>query len=272
MKNRLSLFFVSLYLLSFSQENPSIIIDFSSSFSKEIISNKSAQVYGGFNFNIGAKLNNIKNGDLYLSFAYQFSSNVIYSYPFDSISIDYENQKTEHFDSEGNKIRPYKSLQRSHLIGASLKYIFRERNKKVRPFLKIAVLSEVYSNYKNGLLVFNEYIPKVEPSFSYIDPTPAGEDPAVDYYYSHFYYSTPLVSSFLGGVDIKLIKNLDLNIALGYDFRIMKVKYAEWTENEDVYEILRTIPTTNNLSQMIDVQLGLTYTFSFKKKPENTKN
>ncbi|PKR81844.1 hypothetical protein CW751_00455 [Brumimicrobium salinarum] len=271
MKNRLTLFFVSLYILSFSQEKPSIIVDVSGSFSKEIISNKAAQVYGGFNFDIGTKLNNNKNGDFIISFAYQFSSNVTYSYPFDSISIDYENQKTEHFDSKGNKIRPYKSLQRIHLIGASSKYIFREHNKKVRPFLKIAVLSEVYSNYKNGLLVFNEYFPKVEPSFSYIDPTPGGEDPAVDYYYSHFYYSTPLVINFLGGVDIKLIKNLNLNIALGYDFRIMKVKYAEWKENDNVYDKLKTIPNENINSHMLDVQLGLTYAFSFKKKPTTPK-
>lgn len=60
--------------------------------------------------------------------------------------------------------------------------------------------------------------------------------PKIDYYNSYFYHSTPLATNLLGGIDIRLAQNLSLNIAAGYTFRIMKVKYATWEENEDVHK------------------------------------
>ena len=45
----------------------------------------------------------------------------------------------------------------------------------------------------------------------------------------------------------------------------MKVKYAEWQENEDVYKRLETIPTENVFSHFLDVQLGVSYAFPLKK-------
>ena len=48
----------------------------------------------------------------------------------------------------------------------------------------------------------------------------------------------------------------------------MKVKYAEWKEEENVYERLETIPTENINSHMLDVQLGLTYVLHRKTIPK----
>lgn len=269
MKNLSFILFISLSTLVLSQENIQLFTGFSSSFTKEIISNKSSQIFGQLDFNIGARIHQ-EEGDLDVSLAYQFSSNVVHYTNSDSVALVGKYYK--HYDSNGNEIDIYNSLQRNHFLGATLRYIFKERSKRFRPFIQFSIRSEIGTNYKNGYLMDEEFIPRFNPVIVYHTP-PANQKPYdIDYLYSHFYHSTPFIGSFLFGYNLKVIENLHLNLALGYGFRIMKIKYAEWTENEDVYEKLRTIPTTNNLSQMIDLQLGLTYAFSFKKKSENTKN
>ena len=110
----------------------------------------------------------------------------------------------------------------------------------------------------------NGFIPRNEPGAYYIYP-PYPNIPKIDYYNSYFYHSTPLATNLLGGIDIRLAQNLSVNIAAGYAFRIMKVKYAEWQENEDVYKKLETIPTENVFSHFLDVQLGVSYAFPLKK-------
>src|SRR5690554_5874027 len=101
-----ALFFTFIYisLTTFSQEKFQLVTGLSGSFEKEIISNKGSQVYGALGLNLGARFSQAK-GDLDISVIYQFSSNVVYSYPYDSISIDWNKKKAVHFDSDGNKIR-----------------------------------------------------------------------------------------------------------------------------------------------------------------------
>lgn len=245
-------------LLSFSQEKVQLVTGFSGSFEKEAFSNSASQLYGGIGLDAGVRFNRNK-GSLDVLLNYQFSSNVTYRFPYDSISID--NQKTEHYDDEGNKIRfPYRSLLRSHFVGMSLKYTFKKERKIVKPFLGIQVLTEVGSNFKNGFLIYGSFIPS---------QTKTGQQTSGSgdiFLASNFYYSTPLIGSASGGIDIKLSENTSLNIAAGYSYRMMKVKYAEWNENEDVYEKLETISTENVFSHMLDIQLGLTYAISFKKE------
>ena len=203
---------------------------------------------------------NRNKGSLDVLLNYQFSSNVTYRYPYDSISID--NKKTEHYDSDGNKIRfPYRSLLRSHFVGLSLKYNFKKEREIVKPFISIQVLTEVGSNFKNGFLIYESFIPS---------QTKTGQQSYGSgniFLASNFYHSTPFVISVLGGFNISFSENASINIAAGYAYRSMKVKYAEWKEDEDVYEKLKTIPTENISSQMLDVQLGFTYVFPRKPKP-----
>lgn len=261
-----ALFFTFIYisLTTFSQEKFQLVTGFSGSFEKEVISNKGSQVYGALGLNLGTRFSQAK-GDLDISVIYQFSSNVVYSYPYDSISIDWNKKKAVHFDSDGNKISPYNSILRSHFIGGKVKYLFRERIKVLRPFIEVQALTELGTNFKNGYLLQEEYIPNIEPSATYYYPSIPGGEYTVNYYYSNFYYSTPLVGGILAGIDIRLAQNLNLNIAAGYGIRIMKVKYATWKEDDNVHEKLKTTPTENIYSQMLDFQLGLSYDFPLKK-------
>jgi hypothetical protein len=251
----LTIILTFLYLSCFSQEKIKFVTGFSGSFEKELISNKGSQLYGVLGVNAGVRLHQ-KKGDLEVFFSYEFSSNVLHYRHADSTAFN--GDYYQNYDVYGNEIDPYNSLLRSHFLGGGIKYLFRERKKTIRPFIKIHVLTEVSTNYHNGFLLQEEYLPKNEPW---------GDGETFNPYYSHFYHSTPIVTRFQGGVDIMLIQNLNLNIALGYGFRVMKVKYAEWKESEDVYEKLKTIPTENISSQMLDVQIGFAYVFPRKPKP-----
>ena len=266
MRNLLILILLSYSSLTLSQEKIQLVTGLSGSFSKEVLSNYNSQEYGGIGFDFGARFHQ-KKSDLDISIVYQFSSNMFYDYAFDSI-----NNQGKPVDSDGNSINAYKSLLRSHFVGGTLKYIFREREKRFRPFIKISALTEISTNYKNGYLMDYELIPKEEPSkYSYY--TSPGYKVS---YYSYLYQSTPFVGSFQIGCDIRLIKDLHLNLSLGYGLRYMKTKYVEWKENEDFHEKLNSIPIEKHISNMLDIQLGLSYAFSFHKKekaqPEKKTN
>ena len=255
----LTIILTFLYLSCFSQEKIKFVTGFSGSFEKEVLSNSASQLYGGIGFDAGIRFNRDKRSlDVLLN--YQFSSNVTYRFPYDSISI--ENKKSEHYDKEGNKIRtPYKSLLRSHFVGLSLKYTFKKERKIVKPFLSVQVLTEVGSNFKNGYLMYGSFIP------SHSNSGQQAYGSGNIFLASNFYHSTPFIFSILGGLNIGLSENASINIAAGYAYRSMKVKYAEWKEEEDVYKKLESIRTENVSSHFLDVQLGFSYTFSRRNKP-----
>ncbi|RYM32953.1 hypothetical protein ERX46_12935 [Brumimicrobium glaciale] len=247
--------FIYISVSSLSQEKINLAIGFSSTLSDElsIISNNGSQSYFSLGLNLGADYG-FDKGNFLILFNYKFESN-IYAYS-DTPKIE-----------NGIQYVSFNSLQRLHILGISLKYVFLNNEHDFRPFLKVSGFTEISTNYKYGFLLDNGFIPRSESGASYIYP-PYPEDPEFDYYNSYFYNSTPLISSCLVGLDIKLLQNLNLNFAIGYGFRVMKVKYAEWKEDENVYEKLKTIPTKNINSQMFDVQLGLTYVFPRKSTPK----
>jgi len=243
----LSLFSLLFSFLSFSQEKIQLVTGFSGSFSKEIRSNTSSQIFGGLDLDLGVKLSNKKSGELFFCLTYGFSSNFMSYNTYGGV-----------YDED---LYTYKinSLQRNHFLGVSLKYLFLNIEAKYRPFIDIKILSEISSNYKNGRLMENNLIPMNHPYGTGQFPTP---------FYSTLYHSTPFVGSAVLGCDFRLIESLHLNLGIGYGFRIMKTKYASWYENEDLNVVAQDKPTKNIRSHMIDLQLGLTYAFSLKNKEQ----
>lgn len=254
MKGLLLLFILLLfYGNTYSQSRIKIVTGLSSSFSKEVISNTASQTYGALGFDLGARYHERK-WSLDLSLAYQFSSNVDYYAHADSIALVGKYYKQ--YDSDGNKIDDYSSLLRSHFIGVNLKYMYRERDKKFRPFVQLSALTEVGTNYKNGYLSNESFIPMTRPSETGYFPNP---------YRSTLYYSTPLVGSTVIGCDIRIIENLNLTVGIGYGFRIMKTKEASWSAEDNLDEIAKDIPTVNISSHMIDFKVGFSYVFLSNK-------
>ena len=256
MKQLLLLLTFTSSFIALSQEKLQLVTGISGFFEKELgmISNDGSQVYVGGGLHFGLRFIQDK-GMLDATLVYQLSSNVFYDDVYDSIYIDYQNKKTKYFDSNGNKISPYKSVLRSHLMGFSLKYTFGNSSKVVRPYIMTQFLSEISTNYKNGFLHSNDYTPKARPLGKGTFTTP---------FWSILYYSTPLVSSVSTGIDIRLMQNLNLNIGVGYGFRIMKVKSAKWKSDEDLQEIAKNIPTSSVYSHMLDFELGVSYAIPVK--------
>ena len=261
MKQLLLLLTFTSSFIVISQEKLQLVTSISGFFEKEIISNKMSQVYGGGGLHFGLRFIQDK-GMLDATLVYQLSSNVFYDDVYDSIYIDYQNKKTKYFDSNGNKISPYKSVLRSHLMGFSLKYTFGNSSKVVRPYIMTQFLSEISTNYKNGFLHSNDYTPKARPLGKGTFTTP---------FWSILYYSTPLVSSVSTGIDIRLMQNLNLNIGVGYGFRIMKTKFVSWGEGEDYREKAKNLPTKNVYSHMFDFELGVSYAIPMKSDRKSNK-
>lgn len=151
------------------------------------------------------------------------------------------------------------SHYRNHMIGGILQFSLYNEIKRFRPYFSITVKSEIATNATNAF-VNDYYVPKLVTYSS--DFTPDG---SYIYYTSKFYQSTPLVSSLIAGCDFRVIENLNLKLGFGYKLRIMKTKTAGWDKYEDVYEKLKTISSESHYFHMLDVQLGLSYSFPLKK-------
>ncbi|MBW7868716.1 MAG: hypothetical protein H3C31_10360 [Brumimicrobium sp.] len=254
MKQLLLLLTFTSSFIALSQEKLQMITGISGFFEKELgmISNEGDQVYGGGELYFGLRFIQDK-GMLDASLVYQFSTNVNYYAHADSTSFDGKYYKK--YDSNGKEMSSYKSLLRSHFMGLSLKYSFGNSSKVIKPFIMTQILSEISTNYKNGYLLEDFYIPREEPW---------GKGKMFEPFYSHLYYSTPLVSSVSTGIDIRLMQNLNLNIGVGYGFRIMKVKSVRWNEGEDYREIAKNISTSSVYSHMFDFELGVSYAIPVK--------
>lgn len=148
---------------------------------------------------------------------------------------------------------------RSHFVGVGISYYFFKKNKRFAPYVSFVISSEVSTNSKlaflNDAYGFRDY-----PLLSNGYPSPNTD------YWSYFYISTPFISSFTGGYAFEINKDFNIRLGVGYGLRKMETKYLEWEENEDVNEKLKTISSENHYFHMLDVQLGLSYSFSFKNK------
>lgn len=154
----------------------------------------------------------------------------------------------------------------SQFIGGSTKYIFnfQKNRKRLSYFVLLTSIAEVSSNYHNSYL--NEGYSTVIsiPQVSYSGGFPYNVENEI--YTSWFYSSTPFVLNFHFGLEYELIRNLFVNFSGGYEFRKMKTKYMDWKYGENVLNKLENVSTKSHNFHLLDVQLGLTYSFSFKNK------
>lgn len=153
----------------------------------------------------------------------------------------------------------------NQFLGGAIKYKYNLKKIK-RPFYLftfISSLANISTNYQNTYLNEGYGTTNSIPLIFYTSSEPSSglkKD-----YASWFYCSTPFTLNLSFGIDFQLIKGLFISLSAGYEYRYMRTKYAEWGEGEDVNEKLRTISSTKHYFHMLDVQLGLSYTFNFHK-------
>lgn len=152
---------------------------------------------------------------------------------------------------------------RSHFLGGEIEYQFYNSGKRFRPFISLMLSKEVSTNSEYAYL--SEGFAFIFSPMSYESILTSGYPIKVTYY-SHFYMETPFIGSLTGGFVFRAKDNFSIKLGAGYGLRIMKTKYTEWKEDEDIYEKLKKVPSETHYFHMLDVQLGLAYSFSFKNK------
>ncbi|MBN9293184.1 MAG: hypothetical protein J0G96_04305 [Flavobacteriia bacterium] len=218
--------FLAFIFQGHSQKNINLMIGISNTYSLNIMPTFNS--YSGTNISVGSQIET-KKGNFNILGTYQFSGNY----------------------SRGTVF----SLQ-SHLLGIIFQYRILSNKRRFSPFFEIKGLTEVGTNYKNGYMSIDYWFPSIYP-----------EEFSKWVYSSRFYVGTPFVGNLLLGCDIRLTGGLHLNISAGYGLRVMQTRYADWLYDpvppkEEIYK--KPVKTRN--FQMLDVQLGISYAFSFKKK------
>lgn len=161
-------------------------------------------------------------------------------------------------------------LRKSHLIGVNLGFRFLEKS-RFKPFIQIKALSEVQSNYVNKSIISFGPTNSDAPLFHHYQ---MHIFPFVEIFQITLYQSTPFIGELVGGVAIRLVDNLHLNFAIGYNLSILNYKYARFQYDvhvkEDYQEKLRNSPMRHVFLHSLSAQLGLSYAFDVSKKKTKT--
>ncbi|MBN9293189.1 MAG: hypothetical protein J0G96_04330 [Flavobacteriia bacterium] len=198
-------------------------------------------VYNGTSLGIGAQINGT-GGSLSILSVYQFGGSLV-----------------------SNGLKPY--LMQNHFVGGTIQYRILSESKSISPVVEMTALTEIASNYRGGYI--KDYGPQKFPSAYW---TSYGNGLQIDYYHSDYYISTPMIGNLLIGCDFRIINGLNINVALGYGYRIMKIRYKQWHPDEQ--EPWADLSGKYNLKDgdllhCVDFQIGLNYTLSVKKKTKN---
>ncbi len=171
-----------------------------------------------------------------------------------SLSLNFEYQYLEDGGSglEGSRI-----VLKSNQVGLGAEFRMFEQN-KVRLFFKMTTLTEVSSNFINSYLKLGTYEPTdFDLNEKYI------EHPIIN-----IYKGTPLINTLSIGSNIKIIKGLNLNFAIDYSMKLLRIEQGSMSFQSN--KITGLFRDTLNLIpfHMFGFQAGLNYEFPVKKKPK----
>lgn len=144
----------------------------------------------------------------------------------------------------------------SYLLGLNFECRFLN-DKIIRPLLTLSITSELATNYKGNYLQNLDYTP------IYYDVS--------THTTANLYLGTPFVIHSFLGFNLNASKKISLNFLIGYGCRVLKSRKAFLIidPNFSTSKPIKSEITGEIFSapfHMIDLQFGLSYTFSFKKK------
>ncbi|RYM33875.1 hypothetical protein ERX46_07890 [Brumimicrobium glaciale] len=216
---------------SFAQSQTKMIIEINKSISKEIFTDDSDQLYRSFNLAVGPQFEK-QWGSIEIKASYIMST------------ADWPNNFIQF---------------QSHFLGGAIKYVIMNKDKRFRPFIEINLFTEIATNYKDGYLRLYQLTPTDKAYDNNYNNYNGG-------YSSNFYDSTPFLGKYLVGMDVRLSRNLNLGVAVGFTKRKMLYRTKSWNSNnaDKVFDDLNNYPTIESRPNMLELQLGLKYSFGFK--------
>src|SRR5690554_2114485 len=148
---------------------------------------------------------------------------------------------------------------KSHFLGGSITYSFWPKERRVRPFLNLALFTEVATSYKDELLMLDSHVPTNHSSIG------GGEREA------RWYKGTPIVGAFFFGFNIRLFPSLYVKPALGIGYESVQSKSLTWVDGEIENPLEEANKKTMKISSVFsyNLQIGLRYMFSFKKSSKS---
>ena len=181
--------------------------------------------HSGIGASFGAQFEIEEGGELNTSILYRFSTDDISDVSYSGINANF--------------------------LGGSLKYLFRKRENIIRPYFGMNLLFKIGPNFSgkyrssNGFVVLDEKI---------------GEDFFGTYIYTNK-FSTPFTGALMLGCDFKVVKNLHLNLGLGYGIETSKTKTRKEYEGYTIYDDKN--PNTSEIEkqahQMLEIRFGVSY-------------
>ncbi len=175
-----------------------------------------------------------------------------------------------------------------HLLGGGFKYRVLNPSKIYSPTIRLSALTEVGTNYAGKKLELDYYSESsyYMPVHFFPSNTPgeihSSENYHTDdvvYFYVYDYISTPFIGTIFIGNEFKLMKSLFLNIAIGYQCRVVRTHYKIWQNNiydpslvvepttkiVDRYKMKNTKNGNIDLVHYCELNVGFNYIISFKK-------
>lgn len=224
----------------FGQNQPKVFVDLSN-----MISHRAYRTnYNVTNLSIGTRFV-LKNNSIDISGVYRFSGNI-------------------------SRSGATKFQFKSHLLGGMISYNLWHEDRRFRPFVSVALFTEIATNYIDGPLEQNFHLP-----IRYF----SGYSEA---YSADFYQGTPIAGNLLFGFNFRVISTLYVNAAFGVGMERVKTKFAEWYNmeysewNNDPNLIIEAMlagkPTKVRTGYSYNLKFGVKYVFSFKKKEQSLKD
>lgn len=150
-------------------------------------------------------------------------------------------------------------LQRVHFIGVESYYTVFE-DKIISPLLGLSILTQISSNYKNGLLSSINL-----PTLNYNYYPPSGMNDSHSYYESYFYQQTPFMLDAMLGVSFKVFKGFRIDFSLVNTIQLIQRKHLVWDNDDwrtpEIEAAIKDVPLKNSWKENFGLRLTFKYCF-----------
>lgn len=246
--------FLSLLILcsiatnSFGQQNRTIHIGVSEGLSGML---KADQLFTSSNLHLGLQFE-LNNGSVNVFGAYQLFGNM-----------------------SDDAFEPYTFSSQLLGIGAEFQS---NTDKVISLVVGTTVMTEIYSNFKNGYMVDGNLVfPQMVYPYMNDIYYASNFQKSYSYYGSYHYQSTPLNISVWLGMNVRLYKSLFVNLSIFNDIRVVSQKYFKWdvTDKEeeqinligkDINELIDREPISRTVIDRFGLRVGLSYALPISKK------
>lgn len=158
-----------------------------------------------------------------------------------------------------------------NILGGEIKYRILKKSQLYSPSIILNVGTDIFSSYRGRYLFTYGTITNNSKSvdFIYFPCNQYGSQALASKNFTYYFVSIPFVGNIIVGNEFRLYNNLILELGLGFNIKGATIRYKEWSkDSEEPKSDISKTHLLNNLywKKGFTCRLGLSYSFSFKKK------